>query len=65
MHRPQQADKKTRSAHDRIEEMAAIKAKLLIAGITLTKVDEEYKRASVTDGWQAITIDLAKALGSR
>ncbi len=24
-----------------------------------------YKRASVTDGWQAITIDLAKALGSR
>ncbi|AHG46211.1 hypothetical protein RLEG12_24475 [Rhizobium leguminosarum bv. trifolii CB782] len=50
MHRPQQADKKTRSAHDRIEEMAAIKTKPLIAGFTLTKVDEEYKLPRGTAG---------------
>ncbi|PDT05737.1 hypothetical protein CO666_03800 [Rhizobium chutanense] len=71
MHRPQKADKKTRSPVDRIQEMAAIKAKLLIAGITLTQIDEEYKLPRGTAGTtlrepnKAGERAIAAALGTR
>lgn len=50
MHRPQQADKKTRNPIDKIQEVAAIKNRLLIAGLSLLQIDRDYKLPRGTAG---------------
>jgi Ner family transcriptional regulator len=50
MHRPQQADKKTRNPIDKIAEMATIKSKLLVAGLTLLEIDRTYQLPRGTAG---------------
>lgn len=50
MHRPQQADKKTRKAIDKIAEMTAIKARLFTAGLALLDIDRTYQLPRGTAG---------------
>ncbi len=50
MHRPHQADKKTRNPIDKIAEMGAIKGKLFAAGLALLDIDRTYNLARGTAG---------------
>lgn len=50
MHRPQQADKKTGKAIDKIAEMTAIKARLFTAGLALLDIDRTYQLRRGTAG---------------
>jgi len=50
MHRPQQADKKTRNPIDKIAEMSAIKTRLFEAGLALLEIDRSYQLPRGTAG---------------
>lgn len=50
MHRPLRTDKPRGASIDKVEEMAAIKGKLLLAGFTLYEIDRRYQLARGTAG---------------
>lgn len=50
MHRPQQADKKTRSPIDKIAEVGSIKSRLFEVGLTLLEIDRSYNLPRGTAG---------------